>query len=376
MMAGEKIRVLFLGEMISSHAQSWMGLLDYAPGEFTVLGFGVPNSPYPTQSPYKNFGGKFVTSPKVPAFIRNILLHLAIRVFRPDIIHSFGAFPTAALYAPVITKYRRNIKWVMQVRGGPDVFINHRDKIKGAVLQDLFAKCDVLIADNQMNYDIARQLGMAPDKYWSYGIAPGTGGVDLDEFHDAAAPSRSQRQVIWPKAYEGIESKGLPVVEAIRLAWPKIAGTKFILTAADHNIQQAVSRLPEDIKKHIEIHRRIPRAEMLGLMKKSRVVMAPSLLEGIPNALYEAMAAQCVPVFSPLPTYQDIFRGNENILYAANLNSEEIAASLIRALTDDELADKMAAINKVLVAQIANRRKIADNLIRLYRDLKTARKET
>ena len=375
-MKAEKIRVLFLGEMISSHAQSWMGLLDYAPGEFRILGFGVPNSPYPAQSPYKNFGGKFVTSPIVPAFVRAILLHLVIRIFRPDIIHSFGAFPAAALYAPVITKYRKNTKWVMQVRGGPDVFINHRDKIKGAVLQDLFAKCDVLIADNHINYDIARQLGIAPDKCWTYGIAPGTGGVDPSEFQDAAAPTRSQRQVIWPKAYEGMESKGLPVVEAIRLAWPKIVGTKFIFTAADHHIQQAVSQLPEDIKSHIEIHRRIPRAEMLRLMKQSRVVMAPSLLEGIPNALYEAMAAQCVPVFSPLPTYQDIFIQDQNILYAANLNPEEIAASLIRALTDDELADKIAAANKVLVAQIANRRKIADNLIRLYRDLKAARKET
>ena len=155
-----------------------------------------------------------------------------------------------------------------------------------------------------------------------------------------------------------------------------ISGTKFVFTAVDDTVRHAVSGLPEDIRSHIDLHQRIPRPVMLGLMKRSRVVMAPSLLEGIPNALYEAMAAQCVPVFSSLPTYRDLCTADENIIYAANLNSEEIAAGLIRALTDDALADKIAAANTLLVARIANRRQIAENIIRLYRELKAARRET
>lgn len=367
----QKIRVLFLGEMISSHAQSWMGLLDPEAEDFELMGFGVPGSPYPVKSKVKLFDppGHFINSMKLPNWIRKALLHFLILTFRPHIIHSFAAFPTAALYRDVIMCYQPRLKWVVQVRGGPDVYINRLDHAKKESLVKIFRDCDVLIADNEINYNIAVEMGLSPDKRWSYGIAPGTGGVDLNDFPDAVKPSEAVKQVIWTKAYEGYESKGLPVLEAIKMAWPSIRGTKFVFAAVNPDLEKHLSFLPQEIKDHISLHHRLPRQEILSLMQKSRVVMAPSLLEGIPNSLYEAMASKSVPIYSPLETYVDKFKDNENVLYARNLFPEEIAAALIKALNDDVLADKIAENNVKLVPEIAGRQKVSKNLISLYRSL-------
>jgi len=81
------------------------------------------------------------------------------------------------------------------------------------------------------------------------------------------------------------------------------------------------------------------------------------------------MAAQCVPIYSPLETYQDKFIDNKNILYARNLFPQEIAEALVTALNDDVLADKIAAENISYIDKIANRKNIADNLVTLYKNL-------
>jgi len=367
----QKIRILFVGEIISSHAQSWMRLLDREPQSFDIQCFTVPRAPYPKNSPFKNIFDKFrkIDSPKIPALVHSKMLEFIIMTYKPHIIHTFAAFPTVAFYMPVFKKYRHRFKWVSQVRGGSDVYINRFDPVKNDILRDLFKECDVLIADNEINYNIASELGIDTSKKWHYGIAPGTGGVDLLEFSAALSPSKSQKRVTWPQAYEGFESKGLPVLEAIKIAWPKIKGTQFIFTAGNAELNGHLRFLPKEISDHIDVRDRIARPEMLKLMQQSRVVMAPSLLEGIPNTLYESMAAQCVPIYSPLETYQDKFIDNKNILYARNLFPQEIAEALVTALNDDVLADKIAAENISYIDKIANRKNIADNLVTLYKNL-------
>lgn len=366
-----KIRILFIGELISSHAQSWISLLDEHRDSFDVLGYGVPGSLYPVQGKCKMFPayGRIVSSTKIPLFIKRMILDLLIRFYQPDIVHTFAAFPTCFYYGSVLKKHKDRIKWVAQVRGGPDLYINRFYPERSAVLREMFANCDVLIADNEVNYRIAEEMGASKARHWSYGVAPGTGGVDLADFQQAKKPSESEKCVIWPKAYEGYESKGLPVLEAIKIAWPHIAGTKFILTAVNKDLQDRLHFMPKEILNNIEILPRIPRYEMLRLMQKSRVVIAPSTLEGVPNALYESMAAQCVPIFSALETYADKFIDNENILYARNLYPHEIADALVRAINDDALADKIALNNVELVARIANRKIVEKNLITLYKHL-------
>ena len=98
-------------------------------------------------------------------------------------------------------------------------------------------------------------------------------------------------------------------------------------------------------------------------------MLAPSLIDGVPNSLYEAMAFGALPIVSPLETIMPIVKQDKNVLFARNLYPDEIAAALVRAMTDDALVDKVAQNNLRLVEKIANRQTIRKQVIDFYYNL-------
>jgi glycosyltransferase involved in cell wall biosynthesis len=127
--------------------------------------------------------------------------------------------------------------------------------------------------------------------------------------------------------------------------------------------------MPDEIRRHCHISQRIPQQEVFSLLKRARIMLAPSLVDGVPNSLYEAMAFGAMPIVSPLATITPVVKQDENVLFARNLYPDEIAAALVRALTDDALVDGAAQNNLRLVEKIANRQTIRKQVINFYNKL-------
>jgi hypothetical protein len=89
----------------------------------------------------------------------------------------------------------------------------------------------------------------------------------------------------------------------------------------------------------------------------------------VPNSLYEAMACGCFPIVSPLETITPIVENGRNVLFARNLYPEEVADSLVRAMTDDSLVDDAAKLNVGLVTKLANRHEIERKVVDYYEKL-------
>jgi len=102
-------------------------------------------------------------------------------------------------------------------------------------------------------------------------------------------------------------------------------------------------------------------------------MLAPSLVDGTPNSMFEAMAAGALPIVSPLETIRPLVKDEENVLFARNLYPEEIATALIRAMLDDELVDEAARRNLELVSRIANRDEVRARVVKFYESLADAR---
>jgi len=98
-------------------------------------------------------------------------------------------------------------------------------------------------------------------------------------------------------------------------------------------------------------------------------MLAPSLIDGTPNTLFEAMATGAFPIVSPLETIRPLVKNGENVLFARNLYPEEIAQALLRAMVDDELVDTAARRNLELVRRLADRREIRNRVLEFYEDL-------
>ena len=183
-------------------------------------------------------------------------------------------------------------------------------------------------------------------------------------------PSQRERIILYPKAYESPASKVLPVLEALRLGWDRIKPCQVYLTAiVQDEVEYWFRTLPEEIQQSCRLLSRVPRTELMDLMLKSRVLLSPSLTDGIPNSLYEAMACGTFPIFSPLETITPVVKEETNVLYARNLYPQEIADALARAMQDDRLVDSAAKENLALVRQLADRTVLGPKLVKYYEEL-------
>ncbi len=391
-----RYRTLFIGEIISSHAQSWMRLLDET--DFEVRCFNVNDfyMPYPGEIRYLTFVPFGKGANDRPELLvqpdRRTRLRLAflerrahdryrqaglrwlaeiVHTWQPDLVHTFGLVAGSQFFHDARTCYglERIGHWVAQFRGGSDLAFTRADPTRGPTLAAVARSADALISDNPQNFEYLEGLGVrvAADRRL---IVPGTGGIDLDALASALTSRPSQRRLIlWPKAYESPWSKALPVLEALRTAWGDLSPCRLVALAADHEVEDWLRLCPQPMRNAIELSPRVERSHVLHLMRKARVMLAPSLVDGTPNTMWEAMAAGAVPILSPLPTISPIVVGGENALFARNLYPEEIAGQLVRAMTDDALVDRIAMNNLAVVRHRADRGVIRPQVLDFYRRL-------
>jgi len=401
-----KPKILFIGWPVSTHTHSWIDLLENS--DFNVRLFSLPEGLPPDNWKVKTYVTVETISkldsqtrtaiypPQVFPFFRlrrlnkwlykiakrfqlkqaEIEKQLAqvIQSWNPDIIHTLGLDPASYFYLRTREQFKlAGIgKWVAQVRGGPDLALHRFLPDYLGKMKQVFAECDQLIADNQCNYDYAVHLGLAKHKLASLGVVPGTGGMDVTDLEGkwSKLPSQRERLIVWPKTYEAPSSKALPVFEALKMAWKKIKPCQIeMLWVVQSEIEMWFQTLPEEIRASCHIQGRIPRDNVLDLFSQARVMLAPSLTDGVPNSMLEAMALGAFPIVSPLETIIPVVKEPENVLFARNLYPHELAAALERAMTDDSLVDSAAVTNLDLVGRVANRTEIAPRVIEYYKDL-------
>jgi glycosyltransferase involved in cell wall biosynthesis len=295
-----------------------------------------------------------------------------IREWEPDIVHTLGLDPAGFFYHRVCEEFalRGKGRWVLQLRGGSDLTLSRFDPEAVVRMAPVLRACDQLVSDNLANLEYARRMGVREDQFAPIVPVPGTGGIDVDALAQAwQAPPSERRLILWPKAYDCPWSLALPVFEAIKLAWDQIQPCEIWMLAMNREARMWYGSLPEEIRVHCHISERLPRDQVLKLMAAARVMLAPSLVDGTPNTMFEAMASGALPILSPLDTIVPLVCNEENVLFARNLYPWEIVEALIRSMTDDSLVDSAAARNSTLVRKLADRAAIRPRVVKFYNEV-------
>lgn len=390
-------RILFIGPGDSTHTHAWVDLLENAP--FNVRLFVPPRMMSPPDSwhvrtyitAYENgplnhaTRIRLVDEGKVKRLIDRSWararrrtwnsiryaeewLARIIRSWQPNIVHTFS-LEAAEFYFAVRRTYPvgRESKWVLQARGGADLAWTHFDPALRGKIGEVLRACDQLLSDNTQNFRIARELGVREDQLSSIGTVPGTGGIDIKDLSSRwEGPPSTRRVILWPKVYEWPWSKAMPIFEALKLCWDRIQPCEVEMLATTPDTKMYYWTLPEHMRRSCRLRDRVPRVEALRAMTRARVMLAPSLVDGTPNSMFEAMAAGALPIVSPLETILGVVEEEQNVLFARNLYPEEIAGALVRAMTDDTLVDAAAQRNLELVNRIANRDEVRTRVTAFY----------
>jgi glycosyltransferase involved in cell wall biosynthesis len=393
-----KPRILFVGLGESTHTHAWIDLLESAP--FNVRLFAMPSGVPPDDWGVRTYVTSYFHAGLDPATRAalhppNRLLRFArrnvsrvvgvglqemtdrwlaeiIRGWRPDIIHTLGLEAAGEYFYDVRRRFRleRIGRWVLQIRGGSDIALARLNPVRGPALAGVLRACDQLLCDNPENFRILRGMGVREEQFAKIGTVPGTGGVDVAAVAARWQGAPSQRRTImWPKVYESPWAKVLPVYEALKLCWERIQPCEVEMLSMNPEAHAWYWTLPAHMRERCHARERIPRERVLELMTGARVMLAPSLVDGVPNSLYEAMAAGAFPIVSPLDTIRPVVEEGRNVLFARNLYPEEIAGALVRAMTDGALVDGAAQENLALVRRIAERAEVRARITDFYESL-------
>jgi len=392
-------RILFIGLGENTHTHSWIDLLEDA--RFNVRLFSMPTGSPPDKWKVRTYitsyhGPRVKTGTRTSLYPANSFTRFVkrqtarargmydveslagrwlakiLREWQPDVVHTLGIEQGGEFFLHVRSHFGLEGigKWVLQTRGGSDLALTHLNPERCKELIDILRACDQLISDNKDNFRIARELGVREEQLASIAPVPGTGGIDVEALRNKwQGPPSSRRVIVCPKAYDSPWGKILPVFEALKMVWEKIEPCEIHMLSMMAESQMWFWSLPENIRRSCVPRERVSREEVLELLPRARVMLAPTLIDGIPNSLYEAMACGAFPILSPIETILSAVKNEENVLFARNLYPHEIADALARAMTDDALVDAAAQKNLDLVRRIASRDLIRPRVIEFYERL-------
>lgn len=296
-----------------------------------------------------------------------------IQTWQPDIVHTLGLDVAGKFYFEARNQFRLDKagKWVLQLRGGSDLTLARFDSKLLPEITSMISQADQIISDNRVNFDYIRDMGVSSENFASIAPLPGTGGIDIQKLSNSWQGNPSERRIIvWPKAYDCEWSVALPVLEAIQLVWQRIQPCSiYMFVMVTPGTRMWFNTLPREIRQHCHVFNRVPRDELLAFMSQARVMLAPSLVDGVPNSLYEAMACGAFPIVSPLETIVPVVQNETNVLFARNLYPQEIANALLRAMNDDDLVREAAKQNLELVKKLADRSVLRRQVITYYETL-------
>lgn len=298
-------------------------------------------------------------------------LRRTIRRWRPHILHSLpldtgGKLARAALEG---MPPGRRPRWVAS-SWGSDLSVGLLDPARRPNVEAILRDCDGFMADCRRDLDLAERAGLDPSKRALPDAAPGNGGVDVNRFERLRRDSRARDVVLVPKGFEREHAnRAFTVIEALRLLGDELGHYEVHLLMCSPGVRAFLAQMPERLRQRCTCHDTLPQDEFFAMLARSRVVVAPSLSDGTPNVMLEAMAAGAVPVVSPLESTAEWIADGENGLMAHALYPEQIAGAVRRALTDDALFERASRSNWDIVRVRADRRLVAGRVIDYYRRL-------
>lgn len=275
--------------------------------------------------------------------------------FKPDLVHALR-IPFEGMLASYTPK---GIPCLVATWGN-DLTLHAR----GSWLMSMFTRrclnrANGLTSDTLRDVRLAQTLGLDPIAPTL--VVPGSGGIALKEIENAPAFDVNRyglsKTGIWlvnPRGlrpgsvHQDVFFAALPQVIArypnCQIICPSLAGNKQAQDWIDtFQIGDNTHLLP-----------RLSQPELWSLFNKVEVFISPSSHDGTPNTLLEAMACGCFPVAGDIESLREWIENGVNGLLVDPRDPDLLAKAILKAIEDQTLRQKAAALNKEIIASRAS----------------------
>jgi len=242
--------------------------------------------------------------------------------------------------------------------------------------QRCLKRAEGLTSDTQRDVRLACEWGLDEDAPTL--VVPGSGGLDLEAIRQAGPFNAGQfgitGQGAWVVNPRGFRYRSVRQ-DVFFAAIPKVLkerpDTLFICPGLSGK-KQAVAWVQQyGVGAQTFLLPQLPQLQLWGLFKESQVFVSPSVHDGTPNALLEAMACGCLPVVGNIESLREWIEHGRNGLLVDPTDPDRLAEAIIEALDKQQFRHQAAEINldiiKKRAAQSATRPKI-DQFYKIFLD--------
>ena len=233
-----------------------------------------------------------------------------------------------------------------------------------------------------LHCDCVRDLNLAT-RSWGFDskksacVLPGAGGVPASVFHTGAADESlflelrlpADATVVFnPRGFRSYVRNDV-FFQSIPIVLKKYPKAVFVCAGMSGNpiAEKWLSSL--DIRNGVRLLPSLPREHMAELFRLASVVVSPSLYDGTPNTLLEAMACGCFPVSGDIESVREWITDGENGLLCDPTSPGSIANAIMRAVADEKMRKEAREHNIRLISDRAEYGKVMQQAEAFYAEI-------
>ncbi|HTY22856.1 MAG TPA: glycosyltransferase family 4 protein, partial [Desulfomonilaceae bacterium] len=297
----------------------------------------------------------------------------------PDVIHSLGLnINWTNICLPVLRVRqelgsRHAVPWFYSSWGTDLSFYPSLSKENREDVEDVIRNCDYLATEHRHDWELAKQMGFQGR---FVGFFTGFGGIEKQ-----FAPSLdalcvpSSRRTILVKGRDIADGdpvgRAMTAMDALSLCRDVLKDYHIAIFSAQFSkaVAEKLTMLSAttDLKLHILPH--ISYKNLMEVYQSSRIFLALTVNDGIPGSLLEAMSAGAFPIHSDLDSIRELITDGENGFLVPPDDPTAVAQALRKALTDNAIIDKAAAINTEIVKKEFLDEIVQPRVVAAYREI-------
>ena len=340
--------------------------LDFASVTFVPVAFSQAKKDKPFRYSGNRREGLFWSSSfvKLRTSVRRILFPLTIpsaanqlrkliTEIQPDLVHALR-IPFEGVLAAHALQETKKPALIISVWGNDFTLHAGATPWMKSYTERTIARADGLHTDCLRDLQLAYRWGYGEDRPAI--VVPGNGGIQTDLFYPPTGASSSRSNtVINPR---GVRSyiRNDTFFAAIPHVLARLPQTKFICLGMEGKmeVQKWIDKF--EIGSAVELLPNVPRAEMAELFRSAAITVSPSIHDGTPNTLLEAMACGCYPIAGDLESIREWIEPGINGSLIDPADPVVLADAVIEALENLELRKKSAEYNQALISERAEYR--------------------
>jgi glycosyltransferase involved in cell wall biosynthesis len=195
-------------------------------------------------------------------------------------------------------------------------------------------------------------------------------GVDTNLFHPENKKHNNQTNtvtILWVGRF--VRGKGVEyIIQAAKIIVKEVPNLN-ILLVGDGPLKDEIESLIEkyNLKKYVKIKENVPNENMSEIYQKSDIFVLPSLNEGVPKTLLEAMACGKPVVISEFPHLREIVN-NAGLTFPKG-DISAFVANIMKLINNRELSEKLGNNGRIKILRDYSWENTVHKTMELYEEV-------